>query len=72
MKITINGKIKEFEKEINIAGILSQSKVEMPEAVSVQLNGKFLKKEKLLEFLCTSAGIPGCFARFQGSLPGRN
>lgn len=45
MKIKINGKIKEFEKEINIAEILSQSKVEMPEAVSVQLNGKFVKKE---------------------------
>ncbi len=45
MKIKINGKIKEFEKEINIAEILSQLKIEMPEAVSVQLNGKFVKKE---------------------------
>lgn len=45
MKIKINGKIKEFKKEINITEILSQLKVEMPEAVSVQLNGKFVKKE---------------------------
>jgi sulfur carrier protein len=45
MKIKVNGKIEELEKEINISEILSQSKVEIPEAVSVQLNGKFVKKQ---------------------------
>ncbi len=48
MKIKINGKTKEFENEINITELLFQYKVEMPDAVSVQLNGKFVKKEKFL------------------------
>ncbi len=45
MKIKVNGKIKEFEKSVNIQELLSQNKVERPETVSVQLNGRFVKKE---------------------------
>ncbi|MEE8324503.1 MAG: sulfur carrier protein ThiS [Candidatus Humimicrobiaceae bacterium] len=46
MKIKINGKKEELENEINITELLLQHKVEIPEAVSVQLNGKFVDKEK--------------------------
>ena len=45
MKIKVNGKAKELEKEISITELLFQYKVEMPDAVSVQLNGNFIKKE---------------------------
>ncbi len=45
MKIKVNDKIQEFEKEINIASLLKHNKVEMPDMVSVQLNGQFVKKE---------------------------
>ena len=45
MKIKVNGKIEELEKEINIKELLFQHKVEMSDAVSVQLNGKFVKKQ---------------------------
>jgi sulfur carrier protein len=45
MKIKVNGKTKELEKAISITELLFQYKVEVPEAVSVQLNGNFVKKE---------------------------
>ena len=45
MKIKVNNKIQELEKEINIADLLVKNKVEMPDTVSVQLNGEFVKKE---------------------------
>ena len=45
MKIKVNGKTRELKKEINITELLIQNKVELPDAVSVQLNGKFIKKE---------------------------
>ena len=49
MKIKVNGKAKELEKEISITELLFQYKVEIPDAVSVQLNGKFVKKENFQE-----------------------
>ena len=45
MIIKVNGKTSELEKEINITELLIQNKVELPDAVSVQLNGRFIKKE---------------------------
>ncbi|MCL5073048.1 MAG: sulfur carrier protein ThiS [Actinobacteria bacterium] len=45
MKIKVNNKIQELEKEISIADLLAKNKVEMPDMVSVQLNGEFVKKE---------------------------
>ena len=45
MKIKVNNKIQELEKEINITDLLVKNKVETPDMVSVQLNGEFVKKE---------------------------
>lgn len=45
MKIKVNNEIQELEKEINITDLLVKNKVEMPDMVSVQLNGEFVKKE---------------------------
>ncbi|MHB8279027.1 MAG: sulfur carrier protein ThiS [Candidatus Humimicrobiaceae bacterium] len=45
MKIKVNNEIQELEKEINITDLLVKNKVEMPDMVSVQLNGEFIKKE---------------------------
>jgi len=45
MKIKVNNKIQELEKEISISDLLAKNKVEMPDTVSVQLNGEFVKKE---------------------------
>jgi len=46
MKIQINGKVQELSESINVAELLVLNKVEMPDMVSVQLNGEFLKKEQ--------------------------
>lgn len=45
MKIKVNNEIQELEKGINITDLLVKNKVEMPDMVSVQLNGEFIKKE---------------------------
>ena len=45
MKIKVNNKIQELEKEINITDLLVKNKVGTPDMVSVQLNGEFVKKE---------------------------
>lgn len=45
MKIKVNNEIQELEKEINITDLLVKNKVEMPDMVSVQINGEFIKKE---------------------------
>lgn len=46
MKIKVNNKIQEIdENDLNISDILTKNKVEVPEMVSVQLNGEFIKKE---------------------------
>lgn len=46
MKIIINGKEELVENDsLNLAELLKIKKVEMPEMVSVQLNGVFIKKE---------------------------
>lgn len=45
MKIQVNSKIQEHEDEISLADLLVKNKVEMPEMVSVQINGEFIKRE---------------------------
>ncbi len=45
MKIKVNNKVQALEDEINLTELLVKNKVEMPEMVSVQLNGEFVKKE---------------------------
>lgn len=51
MKIKLNNEIQELTKEISIAELLVKNKVEMPDMVSVQLNGEFIKKEKFSDIL---------------------
>lgn len=44
--ITVNGAPQTIlEETITVAKLLSQNKVEMPEMVSVQLNGEFLDRQ---------------------------
>jgi sulfur carrier protein len=45
MRIKINNKEQDFEKGLNVAELLVVNKVEMPDMVSVQLNGEFVKRE---------------------------
>ena len=46
MKIKVNNKLQEIaENNLNIADLLAKNKVEVPDMVSVQLNGEFIKKE---------------------------
>lgn len=47
MEIKINGKIQAFgEDKLSLTELLKRSKVERPEVVTVQLNGKFVDKQK--------------------------
>ena len=47
MKISVNGETKTFEKEpLAVTDLLSLCKVESPELVSVQINGKFLNRDR--------------------------
>jgi sulfur carrier protein len=46
MKLTVNGEVKLVEKtSLSVASLLDHEKVEMPEMVSVQLNGEFVRRE---------------------------
>ncbi|WP_313559595.1 hypothetical protein [Ruminiclostridium cellobioparum] len=44
MRITVNGKETELEREVNIAGLLEQGYVEMQEYVTVQVNDIIVQK----------------------------
>ncbi len=45
MIVTVNGELKELREEtVSIINLLIACKVEMPEMVSVQLNGNFVDK----------------------------
>ncbi len=46
MKIKVNGKEQEITRQITIAEFLVVNKVEMPDMVSVQLNGEFVQRDK--------------------------
>jgi sulfur carrier protein len=44
MTITVNGKQIEISGEISVTKLLEETKVEMPEYVTVQLNGEILRR----------------------------
>jgi sulfur carrier protein len=47
MKMTINGKVEEIKLlENNVFELLSVMNVKMPEAVTVEVNGKILKRSE--------------------------
>ncbi|MCP3660462.1 MAG: sulfur carrier protein ThiS [Bacteroidetes bacterium] len=47
MQVKINGKVTDIAKNtLTISELLIENNVEMPEMVSVQLNGQFVDKEK--------------------------
>ena len=46
MDITINGKTETINTELTITELLKAQKVEMPDMVSVELNGEFLDRDK--------------------------
>lgn len=45
MKIKVNGAQQEIEAGLSVADLLVHNKVEMPDMVSVQLNGEFVQRE---------------------------
>lgn len=49
MQIKVNGKIQKVEKTLTITELLALNQVEMPDMVSVQLNGDFVKRESFPE-----------------------
>ncbi|AOY76512.1 sulfur carrier protein ThiS [Clostridium formicaceticum] len=66
MKIKMNGEEKQLEKEMNILEFLAVQQVEMPEMVSVELNGEiidrddfentFIKEDDVIELLYFMGG----------------
>lgn len=50
MKLTINGEVKNLEKDgLTVTELLKAESVKDPEMVSVQLNGEFVEREKFPE-----------------------
>ncbi|MBU2591724.1 MAG: sulfur carrier protein ThiS [Nitrospinota bacterium] len=45
MKIKVNNEYQEFDGEITVSELLTKNNVEMPDMVSVQLNGEFVKRD---------------------------
>lgn len=45
MRIKVNNKIQEIENEIKVSDLLVLNNVKMPDMVSVQLNGRFIRKD---------------------------
>jgi sulfur carrier protein len=46
MKLTINGKDSDVADGLTVSQILTEQDVKMPEMVSVELNGKILKRSE--------------------------
>ncbi|PKN01565.1 MAG: thiamine biosynthesis protein ThiS [Elusimicrobia bacterium HGW-Elusimicrobia-1] len=44
-KIKVNGNPQEIADGVTVAALLALNKVEMPDMVSVQLNGEFVKRD---------------------------
>ena len=70
MKITVAGKVKEYEDGLNITQLIEKENVETPEYVTVSVNDEFIEKadfEKALkdgdevEFLYFMGGGRYCF-----------
>jgi sulfur carrier protein len=49
MKVLINGESKEIKDAVTVAEILVIENVEMPDMVSVQLNGEFIDRDNFSE-----------------------
>ena len=49
MNIKVNGDIKEIKNSVNVTEVLVSENVEMPDMVSVQLNGEFVDRDKFPE-----------------------
>ncbi|MDK2917957.1 MAG: sulfur carrier protein [Candidatus Petromonas sp.] len=45
MKIIVNGKEKEIEKEVNIPELLQIVEVKMPDMVTVEINGEIIYRD---------------------------
>ncbi len=45
MKITVNGKVTELDKSVNITELLEIVKAEQPDYVTVQRNDEFVDRE---------------------------
>jgi len=46
MNVTVNGEQTELSDAINVSELLTAQDVKMPEMVSVELNGKILKRSE--------------------------
>ena len=46
MKLVINGKEADLTGDLSVSGLLVEHKVEMPEMVSVELNGQIVRRNK--------------------------
>ena len=46
MKLTVNGKMFEANPNISVIELLKEKGVESPDMVSVEINGKIIRKEK--------------------------
>lgn len=46
MTIKVNGDDQQLISEVSVSDLLKHNDVKMPEMVSVQLNGKFVKREQ--------------------------
>ncbi|MDP4145578.1 MAG: sulfur carrier protein ThiS [Bacillota bacterium] len=49
MKIKVNSEVKEIKDDVTVTEILQIQNVEMPDMVSVQLNGEFVDRDKFSE-----------------------
>mgnify|MGYP001224835059 CR=1 FL=1 len=45
MDVKINGEQKSFENQITVTDLLKEEKVDMPDMVTVQVNGEILSKD---------------------------
>ncbi|MBD3421807.1 MAG: sulfur carrier protein ThiS [Chitinivibrionales bacterium] len=71
MELTINGEKKQFEAQsLSISQLLAASKVEMPDTVSVQLNGSFVEREAF-DATAVSSGDEVDFLYFMGGGDGK-
>ena len=46
MKLTVNGKMSVANPNISVIALLKEKNVESPDMVSVEINGKIIRKEK--------------------------
>ena len=49
MKLTVNGKEKEFDADLTVSKLLIEDNVKMPEMVSVEVNGQILRRPEYEE-----------------------